>query len=70
VSARFDFIIALLERENNKVAVFETDGLDIPTLFEMIHVLDWFTIYITEPLKVEPMEIANILSLKDYLTEI
>lgn len=70
VSARFDFVVALLERENNKVAVFETDGLDIPTLFEMIYVLDWFTIYITEPLNVEPMEIANILSLKDYLTEI
>ncbi|MHB1279253.1 MAG: bifunctional phosphoglucose/phosphomannose isomerase [Bacteroidia bacterium] len=70
VSARFDFVIALLERENNKVAVFETDGLDISTLFEMIYVLDWFTIYITEPLKVDPMEIANIMSLKDYLTEI
>lgn len=70
VSARFDFVIALLERENNKVAVFETDRLDIATLFEMIYVLDWFTIYITEPLKVDPMEIANIMSLKEYLSEI
>jgi len=70
VSARFDFVIALLERENNKVAVFETDGLDIPTMFEIIYILDWFTINITEPLNVDPMEIANIISLKDFLSEV
>lgn len=70
VGARFDFAVALLERENNKVAVFETDGLDIPTLFEMIYVLDWFTIYITEPLQVDPMKIENIMSLKEYLSEV
>jgi len=70
VSARFDFVIALLERENNKVAVFETESVDIPTLFEITYILDWFTINITEPLKVDPMEIANIISLKDYLSEV
>lgn len=70
VSARFDFVIALLERENNKVAVFETEGVDIPTLFEIIYILDWFTINITEPLKVDPMQIANIISLKEYLSEV
>ncbi|MBI1222738.1 MAG: bifunctional phosphoglucose/phosphomannose isomerase [Bacteroidetes bacterium] len=70
VSARFDFITALLERENNKVAVLETQQLDIPTLFEIIYILDWFTINITEPLNVDPMQIANIISLKEFLSEI
>jgi len=33
-------------------------------------ILDWFTINITEPLNVNPMEIANIISLKDFLSEV
>lgn len=67
VAARFDFLIALLERENNKVMSLETEGLDLQTLFDLIHALDWFTIDITEPLGVDPMQIENIISLKDYL---
>ncbi|MDX5319622.1 MAG: hypothetical protein LPK45_01045, partial [Bacteroidota bacterium] len=70
VSARFDFVSALLERENNKIAMIETEGLDIPTMFEVTYILDWFTINITEPLKVDPMQIENIISLKDYLSEV
>ena len=67
VAARFDFVIALLERENNKVMSLETEGLDLQTLFDLIHALDWFTIDITKPLGVDPMQIENIISLKDYL---
>lgn len=70
VSARFDFVSALLERENNKIATFETEGLDLPTMFEVIYILDWFTINITEPLHVDPMQIENIISLKEFLSEI
>jgi glucose/mannose-6-phosphate isomerase len=70
VSARFDFVVALLERENNKVATIETNGIDIQTLFEVAYILDWFTVLITEPLNVDPMQIENIISLKEFLSEI
>jgi len=70
VSARFDFVIGLLERENNKVASLRTDGLTLTGMFDIIHALDWFSIYLTEPLERDPMEIDNIISLKEYLSEI
>lgn len=70
VGARFDFISGLLERENNKVAVLETEGISVTTLFEVIHLLDWYSIMITEPLEVDPMQIANIVSLKEFLLEV
>src|SRR5690606_37296017 len=65
VSARFDFVTGLLERENNKVAVIETEGVSLSSLFDIIHLLDWFSISITEPLEVDPMQIANIIALKE-----
>lgn len=70
VSSRFDFVTALLERENNKVAIIETEALTLATLFEVIHLLDWFSVNITEPLSVNPMEIENIMSLKEFLSEV
>ncbi len=70
VGARFDFVSSLLERENNKLAVIEIEGISIPALFNLIYTLDWFTILITEPLGVDPMQIPNIISLKEYLTEV
>lgn len=70
VSARFDFVISLLERENNLVWPMETNGVTLKTLFEVNYILDWYTILITEPLQVDPMKIENIMSLKDFLTEI
>ncbi|TNE79111.1 MAG: SIS domain-containing protein [Bacteroidetes bacterium] len=70
VSARFDFITALLERENNTMAVIETEELTLKVMFDIIYALDWHTINITEPLNVDPMEIENIISLKGYLSEV
>lgn len=70
VSARFDFVVGLLERENNALAIIETENLSIKTLFDVVHALDWHTIHITEPLNVDPMQIENIISLKSYLSEV
>jgi glucose/mannose-6-phosphate isomerase len=69
ISSRFDFVTALLERENNKVAIIETETFTLSTLFEVIHLLDWFSVNIAEPLSVDPMEIENIMSLKEFLSE-
>ncbi len=70
VSNRFNFVASLLERENNKLAIFETNSPDLATLFELNYILDWYTVMITEPLEVDPMQIANIISLKEFLTEV
>ncbi len=70
VSARFDFVTALLERENNTLAVLETEDLNLKVMFDIIYALDWHTINITEPLQVDPMQIENIISLKSYLSEV
>ena len=69
VGARFDFVAGLLEKENNKLAQFLTEGVEIATVFEITYILDWFTILITEPLDVDPMQIENIVSLKEFLSE-
>ncbi len=68
VSERFDFLRSLLEKENNRVAEISIEEVDIPSIYLLIHQLDWFTIDITEPLNVDPMLIDNIISLKDYLS--
>jgi glucose/mannose-6-phosphate isomerase len=70
VSARFDFICSLLERENNRLSIIETEGAGLVTVFDLIHALDWFTVNITEEIGVDPMEIANIVSLKKYISEV
>lgn len=69
VSARFDFVAGLLEKENNKLAQIITEGVEIATVFEITYILDWFSILITEPLDVNPMQIENIVSLKEFLSE-
>ncbi len=70
VTARFDFVASLLEVANNKVYVIEVPAFDLQAIFELIYVLDWFTIMAAEEKGVDTLMIANIRSLKEYLDQL
>lgn len=68
VSARFDFVGGLLEKENNKVIHLAVEEFNLKMVFSLIHKLDWVTIMVAEETFQNPMEIENIISLKDFLS--
>lgn len=68
VSDRFDFVSGLLEKENNRVVQIGVEEFSLKMVFSLIHKLDWATILIAEETQQNPMEIENIISLKDFLS--
>lgn len=69
VGERFEFVNGLLEKENNRVLHLMVEEFSLRMIFSMIHKLDWFTIFIADETHQNPMEIANIISLKDFLAD-
>lgn len=69
VDLRFDFINGLLDRENCRVVHLAAEEFSLKMIFSIIHKLDWFSIYVAEETHQNPMEIENIISLKDFLSD-
>jgi len=44
------------------------EEFNLKMIFSVIHKLDWLTIRIAEETNQNPMEIENIISLKDFLS--
>jgi len=70
VSARFDFIRNLLEVENNKVINIPVEEADIKSVYEIIFMLDWLSLYIADFRKVDSLNVPNIMSLKEFLESV
>lgn len=70
VSARFDFIRNLLEVENNKVINVPVEVADIKSVYEIIFMLDWLSLYIADFRKVDSLNVPNIMSLKEFLESV
>ncbi len=70
VSSRFEFIGNLLSVENHKVVNLTMDNFSIQSVYEMIYLLDWVSIYVADHRKVDSLNVPNIASLKAFLEQI
>lgn len=67
VGARFEFLTNLLEVENHKVINMAVNEFNIEAVYEMIHRLDWLSLYVADFRRVDSLNVPNIASLKEYL---
>jgi len=67
VTARFEFLTNLLEVENHKVLNMSVSEFCLQSVYEMIHRLDWLSLYVADFRKVDSLNVPNIASLKEYL---
>jgi len=70
VASRFDFLNNLLEVENNKIIPVLLEEINITTVYETIHTLDWLSLYIADFRRVDSLNVPNIMSLKEFLAEV
>ncbi len=69
VSSRFEFLGNLLEVENNKVVTIPVDHFNIASVYEIIFMLDWLSLYIADYRRVDSLNVPNIMSLKEFLSQ-
>jgi len=67
---RLRFLSDLLVKNKNKVYKLDISDKSISGIFEMILVLDWLTIHLSNEKKVDNMEVPNIMNLKNFLSDI
>lgn len=70
VEARFDFVSAHLEMDNNKVLPVIIPKLDIKRLYDIIYRLDWVSVLIANEIGSASLDVPVITQLKDYLSNI
>lgn len=70
VNARFDFLNSLLEVENNKVVNLAVEDYNLRTILNVVYILDWISVWAADDKGVDSMVVGNIMSLKDFLSEI
>ena len=70
VASRFDFLNNLLEVENNKIVPVLLDEFSITLVYQTIYTLDWLSIFIADFRRVDSLNVPNIMSLKEFLSEI
>jgi hypothetical protein len=70
VGARFEFLTNLLEVENHKVINMAVNKFNLEAVYEMIHRLDWLSLYVADYRKLDSLNVPNIASLKEYLSNV
>lgn len=70
VSTRFEFLGNLLSVENHKIVNMTMDNFSIQSVYEMIYVLDWVSIYVADHRRVDSLNVPNIASLKEFLDQV
>jgi glucose/mannose-6-phosphate isomerase len=70
VTSRFEFIGGLLEVENHKVIHLNMKDFSYQSVYEMIYVLDWVSIYVADERGVDSLNVPNITSLKEFLEQV
>lgn len=70
VASRFDFLNNLLEVENNKIVPILLDEFSITLVYQTIYTLDWLSLFIADFRRVDSLNVPNIMSLKEFLSEI
>jgi hypothetical protein len=59
-----------LEVENHKVINMAVNKFNLEAVYEMIHRLDWLSLYVADYRKVDSLNVPNIASLKEYLSNV
>lgn len=67
---RFGFLENLLSKTNNRVYNIEISENSLYGILEMILILDWMSIHLSNNLEVNNMDVPNITELKKFLAEI
>ncbi|MFI5220749.1 MAG: bifunctional phosphoglucose/phosphomannose isomerase [Bacteroidia bacterium] len=70
VGSRFDFLNNLLEVENNKIIPVLMDEFTISSVYQTIHTLDWLSLYVADFRRVDSLNVPNIASLKEFLSQV
>ena len=70
VTARFEFLTNLLEVENHKVINMTVNEFGLESVYELIHRLDWLSLYVSDYKKIDSLNVPNIASLKEYLSAV
>jgi glucose/mannose-6-phosphate isomerase len=70
VQARFDFLIAHLELENNKVLPLHVPEYSLQSIFDMIYRLDWVSVHLANELGSDLMNVPIIMNLKGFLSDL
>jgi glucose/mannose-6-phosphate isomerase len=70
VTSRFEFIGGLLEVENHKVINLNMKDFSYKSVYEMIYLLDWVSIYVADERGVDSLNVPNITSLKEFLEQV
>ncbi|MCA0426796.1 MAG: bifunctional phosphoglucose/phosphomannose isomerase [Bacteroidetes bacterium] len=70
VAARFEFLGNLLAVENHKVIELGVENLTLAGVYQMIHRLDWLSLYVADYRKVDSLNVPNIASLKEFLANV
>jgi glucose/mannose-6-phosphate isomerase len=67
---RFQFLNTVLTEKNNLMFSFPEAGSGIQRLFEVIHILDWVSIYASDLRKANNMRVDIIMRLKGFLDSV
>jgi glucose/mannose-6-phosphate isomerase len=70
VTARFEFLNGLLAVENHKIVELTAPAFTIKSVYEIIYILDWLTLYVADMRKVDSLNVPNIASLKEFLEQV
>lgn len=70
VTARFEFLSSLLSVENNKVVNIHMADFSFHSVYEVIYILDWVSIYVADQRGVDSLTVPNIASLKEFLEQV
>jgi len=67
VDLRFEFLKNILKKNNILFSSIAFDGKVLSEIFKVVHILDWFSILLSDANKVDNMYVNNISELKKYL---
>ena len=68
VDLRFDFLKTIFEKNSLPFIHITFDGAVIQEIYKTVHILDWFSILLSNKVGADNMHVPNISELKTYLT--
>jgi len=69
VTKRFQFVKGVLGDLGNNVYEYPVKDASLQSIFEVIHALDWLSIWASDDKKVNNMEVGIIMNLKGFLSQ-
>lgn len=70
VTQRFDFLKGVLKEHKIPFITIHFDGAVLSEIYKTVHILDWFSILLSNKVGADNMQVKNIMELKKYLSKI